>query len=348
MGWNTACVHRLANFAIAKDWYEKTKPIRGNKENIRPYGSRRHHHMASIDMPDENTVHLKYYGHTLVEWRSDNTYSVFAPRYYTAFTPDHITNFLPLEWQHFQWDRGRMFYCTDSSGKEKYHIPRGGRLDFQLVEGKSFLLNAPVAYNIRSNRGVVKKLMTKYGEFLSWVQVVLTVSPSFEMAELDPSFEHFVTELGFITDEEYRAMSSNFASLSPEERDDYWEERYARDSIPFGCGRYNRQVGFHKQACLRMKEMIEGGDPDDWVRVLHVIVRRAGYYHWVSQHHHRKLDAEQAVEYIKQLVTYLHRDEVFRLERLPKGEKPSLTNGKFYHDLTFVPRKLRQAVDSSI
>lgn len=348
MGWNTADVHRLADFRAAKIWYEKTKPIRGNKDNVRPYGSRRHHYMASIAMPDENTVHLKYYGHTLVEWRSDNTYSVFSPRYYSAYAPDHITNYLPLEWQHFQWDKGRMFYCPDNTGKEKYHLPREGRLDFQLVEGKSFLLNAPVAYNIRANRGVVPKLMTKYGEFLSWVQVVLTVSPSFLMEELDPSFESYVTSLGFVTDEEYRAMSSNFASLSPEERDDYWEERYARDAIPFGCGRYNRQIGFHKQACLRMKEMIEGGNPDDWVRVLHVVVRRAGYYHWVSQHHHRKLDAEQAVEYIKQLVTYMHRDEVFRLERLPKGEKPSLTNGKFYHDLAFVPRKLRQVVDSSI
>jgi hypothetical protein len=348
MGWNTADVHRLADFRAAKIWYEKTKPIRGNKDNVRPYGSRRHHYMASIAMPDENTVHLKYYGHTLVEWRSDNTYSVFSPRYYSAYAPDHITNYLPLEWQHFQWDKGRMFYCPDNTGKEKYHLPREGRLDFQLVEGKSFLLNAPVAYNIRANRGVVPKLMTKYGEFLSWVQVVLTVSPSFLMEELDPSFESYVTSLGFVTDEEYRAMSSNFASLSPEERDDYWEERYARDAIPFGTGRYNRQIGFHRQACLRMKEMIEGGNPDDWVRVLHVVVRRAGYYHWVSQHHHRKLDAEQAVEYIKQLVTYMHRDEVFRLERLPKGEKPSLTNGKFYHDLAFVPRKLRQVVDSSI
>jgi hypothetical protein len=348
MSWNTADVHRLANFEVAKAWYEKTKPIRGNKENIRPYGSRRHHYMASIAMPDENTVQLKYYGHTLVEWRSDNTYSVFSPRYYSAYAPDHIAYYLPLEGQHFAWDRGRIFYCVDTSGKEKYHLPREGRLDFQMVGGKSFLLNAPVAYNIRSNRGVVPKLMTKYGEFLSWMQVVLTVSPSFLMEELEPSYEGYATALGFISNDEYKAMSSNFATLTPEERDDYWEERYARDAIPFGTGRYNRQIGFHRQACLRMQEMIEGGDPDDWVRVLHIVAYRAGHYHWVTTQHHRKLEAEQAVDYIKQLITYLHRDEVFRLERLPKGEKPSLTNGKFYHDLTFVPRKLRQAVDSSI
>jgi len=348
MGWNTADVHRLASFEAAKLWHDRTKPIRGNKDNVRPLGSRRHHYMASIAMPDENTVHLKFYDTTLVEWRSDNTYSVFAPRYYSAYTPDNITYYLPLEWQHFQWDRGRLFYCTDNSRKEMYHLPRGGRLDFQLVDGKSFLLNAPVAYNIRSNRGVVKKLMTKYEEFTSWAQVVLTVSPSFLMSELEPSYEDYATSLGFISNAEYKAMSTNFATLTPEERDDYWNERYARDAVPFGTGRYNRQIGFHRQACLRMKELIEGGDPDDWVRVLHVVAYRAGHYHWVDTKHHRRLEAEQAVEYIKQLVTYLHRDEAFRLERLPKGEKPSLTNGRYFHDLEFVPRKLRQVVDSSI
>ena len=346
MGWNTANVHRLANFEIAKTWYEKTKPIRGNKENVRPLGSRRHHIMASIAMPDANTVHLKFYGNTLVEWRSDNTYSVFSPKYYCAYTPDNTHNYLPLEWQNFHWDKGRMFYCTDNTRKEMYHLPRGGRLDFQMVDGKSFLLNAPVAYNIRANRGVVKKLMPKYEAFLSWVQVVLAITPDFAVPEIEPSFEKYATSLGFTSDAEYK--SNNFDKMTLEERDEYWNERYARDSIPFGVGRYNRTLGFHPMACERLREMIEGGDPDDWVQVLHVIARRAGNGFWATQHAIKKLEVEQAVEYITHLVTYLHRDEAFRLERLPKGSKPSLTNGKFFHDLDFVPRKLRQVVDSSI
>ena len=346
MGWNTACVHRLASFEGAKAWYQRTKPIRGNKDNVRPYGSRRHHIMASIAMPDDNTVRLEYYGTTLVEWRSDNTYSVFSPKYYSAYTPDNITNFLPLEWQNFIWDRGRLFYCTDNSRKEVYHLPRGGRLDFQMVDGKSFLLNAPVAYNIRTNRGVVNKLMPKYEAFTSWMQVVLAITPDFSVGELEPSFEQYATSLGFMSDEEYKSKSLD--KLTPEQRDEYWEERYARDAVPFGSGRHNRALGFHTQSCLRLQEMIARGNPDEWVQVLHVIAKRAGYYHWSSTVPRRELKAETAVDYIKQLVTYLHRDEVFRLERLPKGSKPSLANGKFYHDVTYVPRKLRQGVDSSI
>ena len=111
MGYNTACVHRLAGFESVKLWHDRTKPIRGNKDNIRPLGSRRHHYMADIHMPDENTAHLRYYGQTLVEWRSDNTYTVFPPKYYSAYTPDNIHNFLPNHGQGFVWDRGRMFYA---------------------------------------------------------------------------------------------------------------------------------------------------------------------------------------------------------------------------------------------
>jgi hypothetical protein len=348
MGWNTANVHRLASFEAAKLWHDRTKPIRGNKDNVRPLGSRRHHIMASIAMPDANTVHLKYYDNTLVEWRSDNTYSVFSPKYYTAFTPDNITYYLPLDSQNFHWDKGRLFYCTDSTRNEVYHLPRGGRLDFQMVDGKSFLLNAPVAYNIRSNRGVVKKLMTKYEAFVSWMQVVLAVTPEFYMEELDPSFDKYVAELGFTSDAEYKAMSDNFSKLSVEERDAYWDERYARDAVPFGVGRHNRAVGFYPQGCSHLMEMIDEGNPDDWVQVLHVIAKRAGHYNWSTKHAVRILDADKAIEFTKQLVTYLHRDEAFRLERLPKGSMPSLANGKFFHDLTFTPRNSRQVVDSSI
>lgn len=346
MGWNTANVPRLASFEAAKLWHDRTKPIRGNKDNVRPYGSRRHHIMASIVMPDANTVHLKFYGTTLVEWRSDNTYSVFSPKYYCAYTPDNTHNFLPLEWQNFLWDRGRLFYCTNHDRTEMYHLPRGGRLNFQMIDGKSFLLNAPVAHNIRTNRGVVDKLMPKYEAFLSWVQVVLAITPDFAVPELDPSFEKYAVSLGFMSDGEYK--SNNYDKMTPEERDDYWGERYARDAIPFGVGRYNRNVGFHPMACERLREMIEGGDPDDWVQVLHVVARRAGESSWTSQHAKKNLTVERAVEYIRQLVTYLHRDRVFRLERLPKGSKPSLTNGKFFNDIDFVPRKHRQVVDSSI
>ena len=349
MGYNTADVRKVAGgFVAYKLQYDNTKPIRGNKDKIRPLGSRQHHIMADIHMPDDNTVHLRYYGKTLVEWRSDNTYSVFAPKYYSAYTPDNIHNFLPDTGQNFEWNDGRMFYCTDHTRKEMYEIPHNvGRLDFQYVGGKSFLLTAPVAYNIRAKRGKVQEYMQRYEGFLSWAQVVLAVTDTFDSKEVSPSFEKFATELGFFTAEEYRA--SNDQKLSAEERDDLWDERYARDAIPFGHG-YNdwrRGVGFHPMACKKTQSMLDSSNPDEWVQVLHIIASQAGSHVWNSKYNSKKLTMQDMFGWMKSFVSYIHRDQVFDRVRLPKGTKPSRTNTKFFKENNFVPRKLRHGVDKS-
>ena len=348
MGYNTADVRKVAGgFVAYKLQYEKTKPIRGHKDKIRPLGSRRHHIMADIHMPDDNTVQLRYYGQTLVEWRSDNTYSVFAPRYYSAYTPDNIHNFLPDTSQNFLWSEGRMFYCTDHTRKEVYEIPRHvGRLDFQYVAGHSFLLTAPVAYNTRAKRGKVGEYMQRYEGFLSWAQVVLAVTDTFTNSETEPSFDKFAVDLGFFSSEEYR--KTDHQKLSEEERGELWDERYARDAIPFGYG-YNdwrRGVGFHPMACNRAQAMIDRGDPNEWVQLLHIIANQAGAHMWASGGS-RKLTIVNVVDWMKEFVSYLHRDQVFERVRLPKGTKPSRTNIKFFRENSFVPRKLRQSVDKS-
>lgn len=345
MGWNTANVHRLAGFEAAKVWHDRTKPIRGNKHNIRPLGSRRHHHMADIHMPDDNTVQLRYWGQTLVEWHSDNTYSVFPPKYYSAFTPDNIHNFLPSSGQGFKWDRGRMFYAD---AKEVFELPRqGGRLDFQFVDGRSFLLNAPVAYNIRAKRGKLKQVMSRYDAFLSWAQVVLAVTDTFSTEETDPSFDRFSSSLGYLTAMQYQKIWNN-KEMSQEERDEMWEERYAREALPFGYG-YNdwrRGAGFNAPACERVREMLVGGNPEDWVDVLHISASQAGKWVW-AQPSGRRFSADACIDWFKKLVTYLHRDEMFDRVRLPKGAMPSRTNTRYFRESNFVPRKLRQSVEKS-
>jgi hypothetical protein len=349
MGYNTANVRKVAGgFVAYKLQHDNTKPIRGHKDKIRPLGSRQHHHMADIHMPDDNTVQLRYYGQTLVEWRSDNTYSVFAPKYYSAYTPDNIHNFLPDVSQNFLWSDGRMFYCVNHTRTEMYEIPRHtGRLDFQYTDGKSFLLNAPVAYNTRARRGKVNEYMQRYEAFLSWAQVVLAVTDTFDYDEVSLSFNKFATDLGFFSAEEYNIL--NVQKLSTQEREELWDERYARDAIPFGYG-YNdwrRGVGFHPPACKKAQSMIDRGDPDEWVQLLHIIVNQAGSYSY-STKNAKKLNIVNTFDWMKLFVSYLHRDQVFERVRLPKGTKPSRTNTKFFRENHFVPRKLRQVVEKSI
>lgn len=345
MGWNTASVHRLAGFKVAKDWHDRTRPIRGDKDKVRPLGSRRHHVMADIHMPNEDTVQLRYYRQTLVEWRSDDTYSLYSPRYYTAFVPDNIHNFLPLVGQGFEWRDGRMFYVH---GNEVYLLPRNSKdsLEFQFVDGKSYLLNAPVAYNYRAKRNMKKKLLSKYEDFVSWMQVVLAVTDRFSQDELAPSFEKFVGELGFINEKEY--IEQGTLHLTPQQRDDLWEERYARDALPFGYGynEWRRGVGFNTEACEKVRDMLESGDAEQWVDVLHIMAHQAGRFMW--QPTGRILSEPYAFDWLNTLVTYLHRDEVFERIRLPKGAMPTRTNTKYFRDSNFIPRKRRQVVGNSI
>lgn len=345
MGYNTAWVHRLAGFEAAKAWHDKTKPIRGHKDKVRPLGTRRYHYMASIDMPDENTVCLKYYGQTLVEWRSDNTYSLYTPRYYSAYVPDNIHNYLPCAGQGIKWHEGRMFYVQ---GNEAYLLPRNTTesLEFQFIDGRSYLLNAPVAYNYRAKRNMKKKLLSKYEDFASWMQVVLAVTDTFSQDEIAPSFEKFVDELGYINEKEYIARGTS--QLTPQERDDLWEERYARDALPFGYGynEWRRGAGFNVEACEKVRDMLDSRDPDQWVSVLHIMANQAGRFMW--QPTGRILPQPHAFDWLSTLVTYLHRDEVFERVRLPKGAMPTRTNTKYFRDVTFVPRKRRQVVGNSI
>ena len=347
MGYNTACVHRLAGFKAVKTWHDRTKPIRGNKDNIRPLGSRRHHYMADIHMPNEDTVQLRYYGQTLVEWRSNNTYTVFPPKYYSAYTPDNIHNFLPNHGQGFLWDRGRMFY---TNAKEVYELPRlgGTRLEFQFVDGKSFLLNAPVAYNVRAKRNALQKIYPIYEGFMSWAQVVLAVTETFSTEEFEPSFDRFTSSLGFQTTKEYLEILSAKV-VTPELREAVWDERYAREALPFGHG-YNdwrRGAGFNKAACEKVRQMLLSPDPQNWVDVLHIAVAQAGTWTWSNKVNGRKFKTEACLNWVRTLLSYLHRDEVFDRVRLPKGTMPSRTNNKFFHDNQFTPRKLRHGVDES-
>jgi hypothetical protein len=239
-----------------------------------------------------------------------------------------------------------MFYADT---KEKYELSRhGAPLEFQFVGGKSFLLNAPVAYNVRAKRNALKKIYPRYEAFLSWVQVVLAVTETFSTEETDPSFERFASSLGYVTAKEYQDAWGD-KDLTQAERDDMWDERYARDALPFGYG-YNdwrRGTGFNPVACEKIRQMMTSSDPHEWVDVLHISAAQAGKWVWANPAG-RRFGTEACLDWVQELLKFLHRDEVFDLVRLPKGAVPSRTNTKYYKVNNFVPRKLRQVVGKSI
>ena len=92
--------------------------------------------------------------------------------------------------------------------------------------------------------------------------------------------------------------------------------------------------------------MLLSPDPQNWVDVLHIAVAQAGTWTFNGKNG-RKFKTEACLNWVRTLLSYLHRDEVFDRVRLPKGAMPSRTNTKFFHDNQFTPRKHRHGVDES-
>lgn len=337
MAYNTANVHRLRSFAEAKAWFEKVKPIRGNEDGVRPYGSRRHWGMASIAMPDEDTVELKYYNAPLVTWKSDDSFTVYAPKYYSAYAADHLHWYVPFDRGFFEWNKGRMF-VSQNDGK-KYHLPRTSTgLKFQKVGNKFFMLNKPVEYNIRKDRTAYKKAISAYAPFLEWAGIVLSINNKATGHELRMETENLIVEAGLPTEKQLRDFAHlslanpNNTTLDDELRAQLWASVYALDRLPFrGIRSYGSYGGFNRPTCEVLNAWVTSDNPDLWAKALYVIGQRQNYiYSWQGNEAVVAIHELPVVKYVETLCQFIHRDTVFKKVRLDDGVVPSVTNGKYF------------------
>ena len=337
MTFNTANVHRLTSFVQARDWFEKTPPIRGNKEKVRPLGyMRRYWRMASISMPDANTVHLEYYGQVLVEWRSDDSYTVFPPRWYNYMVANNASTFLPTG--GFFWGAGRLF--VKLNGKH-YLLNQKAPLQFQLKDGKYIEVDPPEAYSYRAKRGAVKKLSAAYAPFLDWLQVVLPFNQDLQDKELDLPYMQF-TDMSGAPSEDYLEAFAKAGRLAGEYNYKASDDLRLRGNLPFrGKGHHKQYTQFYKPACELLYDWVTSPVPAKWTGAMYVLVKQTSQVRWVRDHvtgsydGKRKLSIEDAMEYLEQLTTYIHRDVVFTKVKLEQGEYPSKRNANYFEDVTF-------------
>jgi hypothetical protein len=321
MGYNTACVRRLDSFVQARNHYQAVKPIRGREQDVRPLGDRRHDGMARIEMPDESTVDLLFYGKTFVRWHADDTFEVMSPSYYSAYAPDNCSHFLPGNLR-MRWVNCRMFLVHD--GKE-YLMPRGDVFKFAKVGGKYFFLNKPVAYNYRRIRGAIDNAMQRYVPFLDWLQVVSAVTNEFEATEREYVIPLFDAEAGVATDVQIRA------ELDKRHREEkVYSYELAEAHNLAGSAPYDsyRNAGFCEEHCVALDKWVTSDNAEDWVLAMKLIGLRFGRYHYQRQMY--VLTFTAAFDVLRNIATYLYRAKVFELVRLPDGKAPSRTNEKFF------------------
>jgi hypothetical protein len=331
---NTAGVPSVNSFVAAKALYEKTTPIRGNKDKVRPLGFRKHHRMASIAMPDADTVVFSYYDRPFVTWRSDNTFTVTNGVYQTAYTAKHLSYFLPRRW-YTDWVDCAMVIHNYGADK-RYFIPVGAAFQFAPA-GEGFeLVNKPVAYSIRKKRNSLKRELAQQQSFKDWLTVVLSVASVVSEEETAHATDVLRGEVGLRPHEWYAERRTAFFKDKPVfDQVAYTEihkEYYMSDNLP-AAHYYTAatQRKFHTAGCERLLQWVTGEDADKWVLAMNLIAGRAGRRRYlVKGGTEYRTELDKVLDYLQEITLHAHRDTAFYKEQLPDGVLPSRTNRRYF------------------
>jgi hypothetical protein len=278
-------------------------------------------------------VLLNYYGNKLVEWRSDNTFTLHAPKYYSAYSGDQIIGFVPRS-MFFEWNRGRLFVQTDGASIE---VIRRQSLKFVPVE-KTYngypvfkVENAPDVQVYRVKRGVADAITKRrFVAFLEWVALTSSIVPSVARSEMEESYAQFRAALGY-TDEFLAEQKKAVDGLPWDgEREHVMAALCDVDYLPYSVHRLGG--AFHRASAELLAEWMSGNNPDKWLSALNVVQDYAGVFKF-HMDRNAHIDIPRVYEYIKGVAAFLHRDEAFKVITLPAGTVPSKRNSEYFREI---------------
>lgn len=333
MWCNTAGVPPINSFADAKERFERTTPIRGHKDKVRPLGYRNKHNMASIDMPDADTVMLKYYGEPFVTWKPDDSFMVTNNVYQSPWTAGHLPFFLPRRWET-QWNATRM---TIGSKGKFYLMPHGSEFQFVKAGDDFELVNKPVAYAIRKKRGADRTILAKCEPFFDWLTVVSSVNNSLTSDEAEHARDVLREQCGLKTNAWYQKRLQD--SYKPEtkltimEREKIYADYRMSDMVPTSCTKYSyiKSRSFHTPSSERLLQWVEDDNAENWVLAMNLITERAGRRRYKNGGVQYELSVIEAIDFLTEIARHVHRDAIFRKEQLDDGEVPSRSNMKYFN-----------------
>ena len=339
MSYNTVGVVPINSYNEAVARYEGIKPIRG--KTVRPLGERRYHQRSDITV-GEDRVFLNYYSQAFVEWRPDDTFTVFPPKYNSAYMIGDLTPYLPFN-IGVAWDAGRYVLTIkdeDDKASKRYFLdqplnfvpkPNGNRYiaQFELAE-------KPVAYHKRLLPKRVDKYMEKLQPFFDWCDLVEDfdnkTNVDFNMVTKE-TLEQLRAECGLEPDADVWQKLYDEASKLPHDdpmKEQMFDEWRMYDALPRG-GRYGTK--YHTPSCRVFLDWLADTSGLNWVKVKTFIVTQAGGYSWKQGAY--VVTKTQAREYLKDLILHVHRDDCFKLVPAKDGEVPTKRNAEYFNTFTF-------------
>jgi hypothetical protein len=329
MSYNTAGLIMRDSFADYVQKFKGTHPIR-SKQNagVIPLGRRDKHYMASISMPDEDTIHLNFYGKPLVTWKSDDSLEIFPPRYYSAYAVDNIQQFAPMS-IHFSWNRGRMVVIH---GNNSYLLEEGKTVKFKKVGPETYeVVASSEEYAIRKKRGAEKKFVRECDKFLDWMELVQSIdnqNPNFE-SEMQEGMDALLVELGLLTDSEFDKWCQ---TEEGQRTNDRWDQNRLRKHVPHATSAiWRSSTAFHTDGCKLILSWITEPMSDKWVTAFHIMMFNAGRrtYNRSLSKWTITLDRKTAEDYIAELVKHVYFEHCFDRVPLGAGEIPTKQNTEY-------------------
>jgi len=327
--YNTAGVTMRDSFAEYVDKFKGTHPIRSKKNaNVIPLGKRNKHSMASISMPDADTICLNFYGHPLVTWKSDDSFEVFPPRYYSPYAVANIQQFLPAKIE-FDWNRGRVVVKHNGNS---YLLGQDKTIKFKKVGPEAYELVAACSeYAIKKKRGSEKKFVKECKPFLDWMELVQSIdnqnaNPEKEMEE---AMDTMLVELGLLTNIEFDKWCQ---TAEGQRNPDRWEQSRLRKHVPHAVkGLWRATNGFHTDGCKLILNWITEPMSDKWVTALYIMMFNVGERGYDRPNHKWgiKLTRDLAERYIEELVKHVHFEHCFNKVPLGAGEIPTKQNVEY-------------------
>jgi hypothetical protein len=297
---NCAQIPRLANYAEAKEWYEKVIPIRGRATVVKPLGRKRYFTQyeivkETVAIQSENREYDIYacamYGKDMVQFYPNGDIAIHANKWYSITTGAFLNCVLSQmgnivsesgKW-YFQNKEGKSFRFKDGmrirKGDDGFFVPT------EVVEDKVFRID-------RKRMNAIRK---RYSSIVQYGRTMLAID-------------------GNVGKLEQLELAKNGLATSRMVPYYSWQSEETRAS---------RERWF----ALAEKQM-ESGNLELLYDLVRCVASVSGRYSYKENSYVG--DPVSFTNYMDEMFKYQFRDEVFKTEVVPYGESRADKNKKYF------------------
>lgn len=352
MGFNsTNRIPYLADYSAAKQWHDRTKPLRGSEPPLRPLAARRDKHM-SIRENAEGHIECVLYETPVVTFRKDGVVTVTPGQWPSAYTSSFIMELLPA----VSVNRTRDILIV-RIGTDKYPLKKGMKLDLRRADTDVVRWTVVESEGVKAwspNRAKANNVRAQYKEMLAYHKNLIALM-SQEPEKQDHYYgqvnmdDPFVTKKVIVLNMEALkialgtkkvneptfsvAKGSNGLSIKHTDVEVLDTDMFSRVvHKPTWSGNATERITKWMKHRDEVLALMRNDQPEETKHAnfmkasMGLLMNRVGY---VATHpHHNKrgefrLARSTALEVVSDFITLAHAEEMMEYKQLPVGRVPT-------------------------